>query len=233
MHLKKQQLISSMNKSLGEEITIMALTVTEKQRYKLIKSANIYCNSHELKTINHPRHNVWQSIAARMLIKLAARDTLYGTNKCIKDIQILRHKSGRPYIKIRQEFSKLTTSISHSRNKIAIVISRSGLPVGIDIEHINSCNWSVIRGFFHLPETMSESDMLNWWVVRESCIKASCDEISLLDNLKVSKRGSRESIDLYCSVDSQGNYYNSFVRMFSGFAIALSIKSETDGEVII
>ena len=75
--------------------------------------------------------------------------------------------------------------------------------------------------------------MLNWWVVRESCIKASCDEISLLDNLKVSKRGSRENIDLYCAVDSQGNYYNSFVRMFSGFAIALSIKSETDGEVII
>lgn len=106
------------------------------------------------------------SLAARILL-LCGLEEHYG----IKNPLIKRTENGKPYL----ADNKVYFSVSHTRDTVAVALSRH--PVGVDIEYERKYNDSVCRRMF--SETEKEyvnGDGVNFtkfWTLKEAAVKAT------------------------------------------------------------
>ena len=150
------------------------LTEGEFAEYKRLKSVS--------------RSEKW--LVARYGAKFLAKK-FFDENLAMKDIEISKSKTGRPFIKIKGIRKKLSISISHSGTMTAIAIS-NGL-VGVDIEKIRHISLKAKNYFLTGNEVWAKSkkEAVIAWTLKEALFKANGKGIFNPRNLEIIKSGNK------------------------------------------
>lgn len=125
------------------------------------------------------------SLYSEVLVRCLACSALDIKNT---DIQIVQSKSGKPFVNNHPEFH---FSISHTRNALAVGISKE--PVGVDIERIRQADLRIARRFFTgdelkwIEDAEAESDgrFFSIWTKKEAALKRFGEGISHIRSVDV------------------------------------------------
>lgn len=123
---------------------------------------------------------------------------------------ILYHANGQPYLENRH------ISVSHTRNYVAIAISKN--PIGIDIEHKGRNAIAIANGFLQQQEldNITAEEALGLWVTKEAAFKYAPEKAAILKEIHAVKENGGYSITYpdgttaICSVSSLGDIILSF-----------------------
>ncbi|MCX2743543.1 hypothetical protein OO013_06685 [Mangrovivirga sp. M17] len=124
--------------------------------------------------------------------------------------------SGKPFIK------GVNFNISHSENLIGLIITKSDLKVGIDIEEIvEKVNYTDIANSLQSPilnASINLDDFINRWTIVESIIKASDKSLDEIESINQNNNGFYDFDSYNFRVESikVDNYWLSFAIELKG-----------------
>lgn len=125
-----------------------------------------------------------QSIIGKLLLSILLKEEY---NIDLNNIEIVKNKNGKPYIKDKSIYF----NISHSYNYVICIVSLN--EVGIDIEKIRKINKNVLK-YFNI-NNVSHKDFFIIYTKLESYIKMIGENILNVDLKRIKPNGKFTTID--------------------------------------
>jgi len=201
-------------------IWIKGFKINKSIKKYLEDQCSVHLGTQESLYLKQKKIKSWQFIGGRLICKMLVAKTLKISPK---SVEICKEENGAPFILIDNKKSSRSISISHTNNFIVCALSDSCHQIGVDIEEHNDTILPKIKNLLYLNGPVTNDLILDHWVARESLVKASLGQYSVLDPFKFKTEKLGAGNFLFKTV-FKNDYFITVIRRHSAYTISVGLK---------